>query len=109
MNGDDKENWNDSALYCDKIDSHIEYFGDDKELFLENIHYQDACALVIIQIGEHVDRLSDEFKNSHSEIPWREIKDMRNLHAHNYESVMYDILWVTIKGMFLNFGNILKN
>lgn len=36
--------------YCDKIDSHIEYFGDDKELFLENIHYQDACALVIIQI-----------------------------------------------------------
>ena len=22
---------------------------------------------------------------------------MRNLHAHNYESVMYDILWVTIK------------
>ena len=83
--------------YCDKIDSHIEYFGDDKELFLENIHYQDACALVIIQIGEHVDRLSDEFKENHSEIPWREIKDMRNLHAHNYESVMYDILWVTMK------------
>ena len=64
---------------------------------MENIHYQDACALVIIQIGEHVDRLSDEFKENHSEIPWREIKDMRNLHAHNYEFVMYDILWVTIK------------
>jgi len=83
--------------YCDKIDSHIDYFGDDEGLFIENEHYQDACALVIIQISEHVTRLSDEFKNSHPNIPWRDIKNMRNLHAHNYESVMFDILWVTMK------------
>lgn len=83
--------------YCDKIERHIEYFGDDESLFLENEHYQDACALVIIQIGEYVSRLSDEFRNEYSLIPWNEIKSMRNLHAHNYESVMHDIVWVTMK------------
>ena len=97
MNDKDRKAIGMIIYYCDKIDSHIDYFGDDKALFMENIHYQDACALVIIQIGEHVDRLYDEFKNNHPEIPWREIKDMRNLHAHHYESVMYDILWVTMK------------
>ena len=73
------------------------YFGDDRELFLENEHYQDACALVIIQIGEQVSRLSEEFTDNHPEIPWQSIKDMRNVHAHNYDNVMFDTLWVTIK------------
>ena len=36
--------------YCNKIESHIEYFGDNKETYMTNEHYQDACALVIIQI-----------------------------------------------------------
>ena len=97
MNEKDKKTILRIIYYCDKIDSHIAYFGDDKELFLENEHYQDACALVIIQIGEFVSRLSDEFINEHSEIPWRDIKTMRNVHAHNYDNVMFDILWVTMK------------
>ena len=42
-------------------------------------------------------RLSDEFINEHSEIPWTDIKSMRNIHAHNYDNVMFDTLWVTIK------------
>ena len=83
--------------YCDKIDSHIDYFGDDRVLVLENEHYQDACALVIIHIGEFVSRLSDEFINEHSEIPWADIKSMRNVHAHNYDNVIFDTLWVTMK------------
>lgn len=83
MNDKDRKAVERIIYYCDKINRHIEYFGDDKELFLENEHYQDACALVFIQIGEHVSRLSDEFKEEHSSIPWLDIKNMRNLHAHN--------------------------
>ena len=51
MNDNDEKTILRIIHYCDKIDSHIDYFGDDRELFLENEHYQDACALVIIQIG----------------------------------------------------------
>ena len=97
MNDKDKRAVERIIHYCDKINRHIEYFGDDEELFLENEHYQDACALVFIQIGEHVSRLSDEFKKEHPTIPWIDIKNMRNLHAHNYEIVMYDTVWVTMK------------
>ena len=74
MNDNDEKTILRIIHYCDKIDSHIDYFGDDRELFLENEHYQDACALVIIQIGEFVGRLSDEFINEHSEIPWTDIR-----------------------------------
>lgn len=55
--------------------------------------YQDACALLIIQIGEHVSRLSDEFKEEHSGIDWKSIKDMRNIHAHQYDNVINHIIW----------------
>ena len=48
-------------------------------------------------MGEFVSRLSDEFINEHSEIPWEDIKKMRNVHAHNYDNVMFDTLWVTMK------------
>ena len=61
MNDNDKHELELILYYCNKIESHIEYFGDDKETFLVNEHYQDACALVIIQIGEHVNRLSSTF------------------------------------------------
>lgn len=51
MREDDKRAIEMILHYCDKIDRHIEYFGDDKELFLENIHYQDACALELFKLG----------------------------------------------------------
>ena len=69
------------------------------EILVKNflqIKYQDACSLVIIQIGEFVGRLSDEFKDDHPEIPWNDIKGMRNIHAHNYDNVMFDLVWESI-------------
>ena len=39
--------------------------------------------MCIIQIGENVERLSDDFKENHSNIPWRSIKDMRNIMTIN--------------------------
>ncbi len=83
--------------YCNRIEEHVSIFGDDEELYKTNKQFQDACSLVIIQIGEQVGRLSDEFKKEHNNIPWRDIKDMRNIHAHDYQRVMFDIAWETIK------------
>lgn len=34
----------------------------NKEVYMSNILYKDTCALVIIQIGEFVGRLSDDFR-----------------------------------------------
>ncbi len=52
--------------------------------------------MVIIQIGEQVGRLSDEFKNENDGIDWNGIKGMRNVHAHDYDNVMFDVTWESI-------------
>ena len=52
--------------------------------------------MCIIQIGELVSRLSDETKKLNKEIPWNEIRAMRNIHAHDYENVDLSIVWHTI-------------
>ena len=51
--------------------------------------------MCILQIGELVAKLSDEFKLTNDIMPWREIKAMRNIAAHNYGEMDYDILWET--------------
>jgi uncharacterized protein with HEPN domain len=38
----------------------------------------------ILQIGELVGLLSQEFVDSHHGVPWRQIKNMRNIAAHHY-------------------------
>lgn len=48
------------------------------------------------QIGELVTVLSDEFKEEYKEIPWRDIKAMRNIVAHRYGTVDKEMLWNTV-------------
>ena len=38
-----------------------------------------------------------EFQEKHPNIPWRDMNDMRNIVAHEYYGVDYDIIWNTIK------------
>ena len=52
--------------------------------------------MCIIQIGELVGRLSDDFRSAHEDIPWYEIKALRNLHAHDYENVNMELVWEAI-------------
>ncbi|MEI6206574.1 MAG: DUF86 domain-containing protein [Desulfuromonadales bacterium] len=48
-------------------------------------------------IGEAVGKLSEELKRGYPEIPWQDIKDFRNLLAHEYFGVDLEIVWNTIR------------
>lgn len=50
--------------------------------------------MCILQIGENVSKLSDEFKENHSNIPWSKVKGLRNIASHQYEYVI--VLWNTL-------------
>lgn len=54
-------------------------------------------ALCIIQIGELVGNLSEEYRIEHKEIPWRQIRSVRNIVVHNYGSVDAETLWEIIQ------------
>ena len=83
--------------YCDDIEK-LEYrFGNEYESYETDFAYQYAASMCIIQIGELTAQLSDEFKNNFSNVPWRLIKDMRNLFAHDYARVDNEIVWNTLQ------------
>ena len=98
MKEKDKRTINIVIHYCNRMED-----------YLSDKLYQDACALVIIQIGEFVGRLSDEFRDNHQEINWQEIIGMRNIFAHNYEDVIDDIVWDVIQEDIPNLKNYLEN
>lgn len=83
--------------YCDDINQLMSRFHYNYEVYCNDISFQYACNMCIIQIGELVSRASDELMDNNPQIPWRAIKGMRNLHAHDYENVDLEIVWETLK------------
>lgn len=52
-----------------------------------------AAEAVVHRIGESVSRLDAAFTEGHPEIPWRRMKGMRNVVAHDYGAVDPQIVW----------------
>jgi uncharacterized protein with HEPN domain len=48
-------------------------------------------------IGEASAGVSEEFKESHSSIPWHQMTAMRNRLIHGYFDINMDVVWQTIK------------
>src|SRR5438128_1767041 len=48
-------------------------------------------------IGEAASRLTPEARTRYPEIPWREIRRMRNVLVHAYFGISLDILWRTVE------------
>ena len=79
--------------YCEQINETKNEFENSKEQFSESVTFRNAVCLCLLQIGELSSILSEEFKESNSEIQWREIKLLRNIVAHRYGQIDYDIIW----------------
>lgn len=56
MNEKDKRCAETIIDYCNRIDDYLNRFDDDKEIYMSDSLYKDACALVIIQMGEFANR-----------------------------------------------------
>lgn len=50
------------------------------------------CSFYIFQIGELVGVISDSLKNDNKHIPWRTIKNVRNIIGHEYKKVNFEII-----------------
>lgn len=74
--------------------------------FAENLSFDefvnDKCRYFAIVknveiVGEASYMLSTEFKENHSELPWKQIVNMRHVLVHGYTNIMPDILWETVQ------------
>ena len=80
------------------IDTIFQYVGgDDMEAFVTDLMRYHAVVYNIMIIGEAANMLTFEFRDSHSETPWRQITGMRNFLIHGYHQVEKDIVWKVIE------------
>ena len=72
----------------------IEFRGQhDEKAFRADIKTQSAVLHKLLIIGEAIRRLSPEFRESHSEIPWKDIAGMRDRLIHQYDRVDPKQVW----------------
>ena len=83
--------------YCGQIDETILRFGNDEKIFASDMVYQNAVALCLLQIGELAGHWSESYRAAHLDIPWRQIKALRNIIAHNYGSVDAETAWEIVQ------------
>lgn len=74
--------------------------GLSREDFLADKKTQQAVILNILVIGEAATKLADsypEFVARHADVPWQQMRGMRNRMAHGYFEINLDIVWDTIQ------------
>jgi len=74
--------------YVDNLD--FEHFHKDRMRFAAVIREFEV-------IGEAVGKLPEELKAQYPDVPWRDIKDFRNLLIHEYFGVDLRIVWNAAK------------
>ena len=87
--------------YCDEIEKTHNAFNNNKNLFLnkeEGFIYRNSITMPILQIGELVKNLSEEFIVTYNNMPWKAIAGMRDVFAHHYGLIDYEMTWNTSIG-----------
>ena len=75
------------------VETYIQGF--DREHFDKNKLVQDGVIRQITIIGEATKLLSNELRDKHSQIPWRQIARMRDTLIHRYFGVDLEQVWLT--------------
>jgi len=81
----------------DEIEQYLtDYNCTTFEVFDSEKILKRAVTMCMISVSELVDNLSDEFREEHPEINFRRFKTLRNIAAHKYGAINFEILWETI-------------
>lgn len=67
--------------------------GMSSKSFLEDPKTRDAVVMHFVVIGEASNRIPEDFKILHGQIPWNEMRGLRNRIAHDYFGIDYEIVW----------------
>ncbi len=65
--------------------------------FQKSSLHQHAIMKTLEIIGEAANKISQEVKDAHPEIPWKEIVGMRNRLIHEYFSIDAEKVWDTVQ------------
>ena len=86
----------------DIILKHIDIVEND----IKNMSYEDFCksdlyvratCFSIAQIGEQMIKLEETLRPNYDYLPWKSIRDMRNIIVHVYNHVNAEVVYLTAK------------
>ena len=79
-----------------EIDVAFEMLGTaDLKAFLSDEKLKRAVGMTVINIGELVKNMTDEFRLSHKEVPWKAIAGLRDIAAHKYQTLRMEDIYNT--------------
>lgn len=95
------DNRKDDAYYLGKIVTDLKFLiehtsGKTKEKIESEEVLIDSIMFRLVQISENSDKLTMAFKNANANLPWREIKGMRNRIVHDYGFIDMTIIYDTV-------------
>ena len=74
--------------------------GIDKAAFLQDKRTQHAVVMSLIVLGEAATKVMERhatFAEAHADIPWRNMRGMRNRIAHGYFDIDLEVVWDTVQ------------
>ena len=71
--------------------------GTSRQAFLRNTQVQDSVVRRLEIIGEAAGRVSQQFRDENPDVPWSEMRGMRNRVIHRYDDIDMDIVWETVE------------
>ena len=81
--------------YIDKI---LSYSKDmSYTSFSGNTMIVDACVFNLSQLGELTKKLDKWFTADYPDVPWNEMRGLRNKIVHDYEGVNLILVWEIVK------------
>ena len=107
------KNNKDDSYYIGKIIEDLEFVvkhakGKTQEEIESDELLIDSIMFRIVQVAESNNKLSDDFKSKHQDVPWTAIKGMRNRIIHDYGGVSFAIVYDTVSSGIPEMLSILK-
>lgn len=65
--------------------------------YKNNILYRHSLHMCLFQIGEISNLIPNKYKECHSDIPWAQMKGLRNVEAHDYDNLDLNSIWATLE------------
>ncbi|MCX6349224.1 MAG: DUF86 domain-containing protein [Candidatus Aureabacteria bacterium] len=92
-----QHNSNDPACLWDMLDAAlaVQRFVEGKSVqdYLGDRMLRGAVERHVEIIGEASSKVSQVFRDSHPEVPWKRIVAQRNVLAHNYGEIKHELMW----------------
>ena len=90
----------------DELDVALNMIADkDFDTFESDEILKRATCMTVINIGELVKALSEDFRLEHKQIPWKSIAGFRDIAAHKYQTLHMQDVYHTVTNDFAELKN----